>query len=70
MCFIIPKKIVTHNGTRATIEDGSDVDVSQIKKCTVGDYVIVTNGIAVLKVSKAEAQSTRSLVKETYEKLS
>lgn len=69
MCFTIPKRIVKINGTRATLEGGAQVDISFLDNCKEGDYVTVTNGIAVLKVEKPDAKSIRSLIKKTHEEL-
>lgn len=69
MCFTIPKKIIKSDGKYAMLEGGLRADVSFLEECKKGDYVIVTNGIAVLKVEKPDAKSIRSLIKKTHEKL-
>ena len=70
MCFVIPKKIKSRTGDSAILEDKSSADVGQFPECREGDYVIVTSGIAVSLVSRDEAQSIRSLIKETNEQIS
>jgi hydrogenase maturation factor len=70
MCFTIPKKILTTDGTHATIEGNTVVDVSGVGEHTAGDYVVVTSGIAIQRLMPDEALSMRSLVKQTHDELS
>lgn len=67
MCFTIPRKIVSLQGTKAVVDDGHTVDIGGIPDCSVGDYVFVTSGIAVAKLTPEEGKSMRSLIKETHE---
>ncbi len=69
MCFTIPKKILEMHVTTATIEGNMNVDISGIEKCTIGDYILVTDTIAIQKLSVEEAMSMRTLIKETHDQL-
>lgn len=66
MCFTIPRKIIGIQDTKAVVDDGHTVDIGGIPDCTVGDYVFVTSGIAVAKLTPEEGKSMRSLIKETH----
>ncbi|MBI4090824.1 MAG: HypC/HybG/HupF family hydrogenase formation chaperone [Candidatus Komeilibacteria bacterium] len=67
MCFTIPRKIVTIDGTKAVVDDGHTVDIEGLPECGVGDYIFVTSGIAVARLTPEEGVSMRSLIKETHE---
>ena len=69
MCFTIPQKIVTIEGSKATVDDGHTVDIGGIPDCTVGDYVFVTSGIAVAKLTPDEGRSMRSLIRKVHAEL-
>ncbi len=52
MCLAVPARIVTLNGTTATISvDGAlrEVDVSLVDEVRLGDYVLVHAGFAIHK---------------------
>ncbi|MEK7584047.1 MAG: HypC/HybG/HupF family hydrogenase formation chaperone [Patescibacteria group bacterium] len=70
MCFVIPLQITATHGTTATLENALTADIGALESCSVGDYVIVTSGIAVLKVDALDAKAMRSQIKETYDELS
>ena len=70
MCFVIPLQITATHGTTATLENALTVDIGSLESCGVGDYVIVTSGIAVAKVDVLDAKAMRSQIKETYDELS
>jgi hydrogenase assembly chaperone HypC/HupF len=66
MCLTIPLKVREINKSKATMDDGRVVDVSLVGKIKVGDYLLVKLNLAVEKLSKKEAVSIRSAIKETY----
>lgn len=69
MCFTIPRKIVTIERTKAVVDDGHTVDIGGLTECNVGDYVFVTSGIAIAKLTPEEGRSMRSLIRRTHAEL-
>lgn len=69
MCFTIPKKILRIEHSRAIVEGNIPIDIGHLD-CSVGDYVIISSGIAIQKIEQSEAQSMRSLIKQTHDTLS
>lgn len=67
MCFTIPRKITSIDQQTATLETGERIDIGALEDCRAGDFVMVTAGIAVAKLTPEEGSSMRSLIKKTHE---
>ena len=64
MCLAVPARIVTLNGTTATISvDGAlrEVDVSLIEEPRLGDYVLVHAGFAIHKWEQDEVDELTAI---------
>jgi len=58
MCLTIPAKVISLEKGKATVDFAGrkqKVD-TQLVKIKAGDYVIVSNGFAIKKVNKKEAE--------------
>ncbi len=67
MCLAVPARIVSIEGTGATVDmDGNTVraDISLIPEAGVGDYVIIHAGLAIEKYDEEEARETLRLFHE------
>lgn len=65
MCLTIPHKIISLDGTTATVECGEKthtLDVRLVPDVKAGEYVINENDFAVGKLSKKEALETIKLI--------
>jgi hydrogenase expression/formation protein HypC len=64
MCLAVPAKIVSLNGSTATISvDGAlrEVDVSLIEEPRLGDYVLVHAGFAIHKWDRSEVEEWEAI---------
>jgi hydrogenase expression/formation protein HypC len=64
MCLAVPARIVTLNGTTATISvDGAlrEVDVSLIEAPRLGDHVLVHAGFAIHKWEQDEVDELEAI---------
>lgn len=58
MCLTIPAKVVSIKNNQAIVDFANkkqEID-TQLVKVKVGDYVMVSNGFAIKKVDKKEAE--------------
>ena len=66
MCLTIPAKVISIEKNKATVDFAGkkqEVD-TQLVKVKTGDYVMVSNGFAIKKVNKKEAEEILSLIKK------
>lgn len=64
MCLTIPAKVISAEKDRATVDflgKKEEVD-TQLVKVKVGDYVMVSNGFAIKKVSNQEAEEIFKII--------
>ena len=64
MCLGVPMKVISLNGTTATVEVGGvrkEASVEFLSDVRVGDYVIVHAGFAIQKVLPEDASETLDL---------
>lgn len=57
MCLAIPGKVLSIKGNRAKVDFGNsqkDVYLASVKP-KVGDYVLISSGIAIQKIKKKDA---------------
>ena len=70
MCIAIPSRVVTHDGSTATVERfGERLIVSLAlldEPLEIGDYVIVHAGIAIERMEPEEAAETLKLFAELF----
>ena len=65
MCLTIPAKVISLEKNKATVDfvgKKQKVD-TQLVKVKVGDYVMVSNGFAIKKVNKKEAEEILKVLK-------
>jgi hydrogenase expression/formation protein HypC len=64
MCLTIPAKIISLENDKAIVDfNGKKEDVdTQLVEVKVGDYVMVSNGFAIKKVGKKEAEEILNLI--------
>jgi hydrogenase expression/formation protein HypC len=70
MCLAIPGKIIKIENDTALIDYGSekrDANCSMIE-CIPGEYVIVSNGMVIDKVSKEEAEESLKMYSDATKK--
>lgn len=70
MCLATPVKVIKLNQNKATVDAWSkkdEVDVSLLKNVGVGDYLYASRGLAIKKVSRADAKKVLELVKNWHE---
>lgn len=70
MCLAVPGRIISLEGTRATVDlsgNTIEVDVSLIEDPSVGDWVIVHAGFALERVDEEAARETIALVRALLE---
>ena len=67
MCLTIPVKVIRLEKDRAMVDfNGQKEEVdTQLVKVKVGDYVMVSNGFAIKKVNKKEAEEILRVLKLT-----
>lgn len=64
MCLTIPAKVVSAEKDKAVVDfvgKKQKVD-TQLVKVKVGDYVMVSNGFAIKKVNKKEAEEILNIL--------
>ena len=67
MCLSIPAKIVSIEGSLATVDvmgNRREADVSLVEEPKVGDYVLVHAGFAIEKMSQEDAAESLRLWEE------
>lgn len=67
MCLAIPGKIISINGTRATVDFQAlkrEADISLIDNPKVGEYVLVHVGFAIQKVDKKTAEQAYHILED------
>ena len=70
MCLAVPAKILSIEGTAATVDmDGNTTraDISMVPGAAVGDYVIIHAGLAIQVYGEREAQETLAALRELAE---
>ena len=68
MCLATPVKVLKIDGSLATVHalgEKKEVDTSLLPDIKVGDYLYFSHGMAIRKVSRADAQEVLKLV-ETW----
>ncbi len=69
MCFALPLQVTSVKKTQAIMEDGRHVNLAMIGKVTKGDWLLVKSNLAFEKLSKKDAISIRSAIKEVSDEL-
>ena len=72
MCLSVPAKIVSMEGSVATVDvagNTREADVSMIEDARVGEYVLLHAGFAIGRYSEEDALSTLALWREIGEAL-
>jgi hydrogenase expression/formation protein HypC len=67
MCLSVPAKVVSLEGTTATVDvagNTREADVSMIEGARVGDWVLLHAGFAIGRYSEEEALKTLALWRE------
>jgi len=67
MCLAIPAKILNITGLSADANFGGakrKIRLDLLPSAKVNDYVLIHAGFAISKISKEEAQTTESILKE------
>lgn len=65
MCFAIPGKIIEIKGDIATVDYGGEQRKAKLaKNFKMGDYVLVSAGLAIQKVPEKEARESLKLFKK------
>ncbi len=67
MCLSVPAKIVSIEGTKATVDvagNTCEADVTMIEDARVGDYVLLHAGFAIGKYDHEDALKTLALWRE------
>jgi hydrogenase assembly chaperone HypC/HupF len=70
MCIATPVRVLKLKQTKATVEalgKKSQVDVSLLKNVKLGDYLYASNGLAIKKVSRGDAEKVLELVRSWNE---
>lgn len=68
MCLAIPYKIESINSKQAIVKDGSKslkIDIHLVESLKKGDWVLVSQNLAVSKITPKDALKTLKLLKET-----
>jgi hydrogenase expression/formation protein HypC len=71
MCLAVPAKVISIEGSIATIDvmgNTASADISLIEHVDIGEYVIVHAGFAIQKYDEDEAMATLALIGEMMEK--
>lgn len=63
MCFSIPAKIISTQGSTVLIEGGKSIKIGKDLKVKKGEYVRIVGSVAVEKLSKSEGLKIRKLIK-------
>ena len=67
MCLAVPVKIVSLDGSHATVDAGGNilpVDLSLVTDAAIGDYVLIHAGFAIQKYDPEDAEETLRLLGE------
>jgi hydrogenase expression/formation protein HypC len=67
MCLAVPAKVISIEGSTATVDmmgNTTSADISLLENVTIGDYVLVHVGFAIQKYDEAEAKITLDLLQE------
>ena len=67
MCLAVPGRLEEKQGRHAIVDFGGmrrKVDISLLRKCKVGDYVIVHAGFAIEILSEEDALATLEIFKQ------
>jgi hydrogenase expression/formation protein HypC len=70
MCLAIPLKVISLQGTLATVEMGGisrEISLILTPEAQVGNYVLVHTGFAISVLDESEAQETLALFAELEE---
>jgi hydrogenase expression/formation protein HypC len=70
MCLSVPAKIVSIEGTTATVDvagNTREADITMIEGARVGDYVLLHAGFAIGKYDHEDALKTLALWRELTE---
>lgn len=70
MCLAIPAKIVSIEGSLATVDmvgNTTTADLTLLPGVAIGDYVLVHAGLAIQRYDEQEAQETLKLLREMAE---
>jgi len=64
MCLTIPAKVVSINKSKALVDFAGKKEKIDTKlvRVKVGDYVMVSNGFAIKKVNKKEAEEILKII--------
>jgi hydrogenase expression/formation protein HypC len=71
MCLSKPVQVVKLNGKKAQVEFGGkkrEVDISLLKNIKIGDWLLVTQNLAINKISQKEAKNILQLVQTWHGK--
>ena len=71
MCLATPVKILKLNQNKAivdTLGKESEIDVSLLQNVKAGDYLYASNGLAIKKVARSDAEKVLELIKNWDEK--
>jgi len=71
MCLSRPVKVLKLNNKKAKVGFGkvkSEVDISLLKNIKVGDWLLVTQNLAINKISQKEARNILKLVRDWHGK--
>lgn len=66
MCLSKPVQVVKLDGKKAQVEFSGakrEVDISLLKNVKIGDWLLVTQNLAINKISQKEAKNILNLVK-------
>jgi hydrogenase expression/formation protein HypC len=72
MCLAIPAKVLSINGSTATVDMAGNqtvADISLLENVSIGEYIIIHAGMAIQRLDEEEAQITLGLFRELAEKM-
>lgn len=66
MCLTIPAKVISLEKGKATVDFAGKKEKvdTQLVKVKAGDYVMVSNGFAIKKISAIETEEILKIIKE------
>ncbi|OGY24684.1 MAG: hypothetical protein A2Y57_00390 [Candidatus Woykebacteria bacterium RBG_13_40_7b] len=71
MCLATPVKVLKLDQNKATVDalgKENEVDVSLLNKVKIGDYLYASNGLAIKKVTRSDAEKVLELIKNWNDK--
>jgi len=71
MCLSKPVQVLKLNGKKAKVEFAKakrEVDISLLRNIKVGDWLLVTQNLAINKISQKEAKNILNLVQNWHGK--